>query len=120
MRSNQNWLINSTGDIVIRKNISLTNSKQTITQRLYNKISLNYGEWFLHDYEGINWFGNKNLEGHIGKKLTELILDSQIQDTIKNDEDVDSILEYETSFNLNGNYQINLSILTKDNEIIKL
>lgn len=120
MKSNENWLMNSTGDIVINKNILLTNSNQTISQRLYNKISLNYGEWFLHDYEGINWFGNKNLEGHIGKKLTELILDSQIQNTVKSDNDIDSILEYETNFDLNGNYQIDLSILTKDNEIIKL
>lgn len=120
MKSNENWLMNETGDIQIEKHISLTTPTQTISQRLQNKIALNYGEWFLHNHEGINWFGNGEIEGNIGKKIGELILDSQIQEYIKYDKDVSSILEYETKFKENGNYQINITMHTKNNEIIKL
>ena len=120
MKSNENWLMDNTGDIKIKKNIMLTTPKQTIAQRLQNKISLNYGEWFLHNQEGINWFGNGDIEGNIGKKLTELILDSQIQEYVKNDKDISSIAKYETNFNDGGNYKINLTAITKDNEIIEI
>lgn len=120
MRSNENWLMNDSGDIEINKTIKLTTPKQTIAQRLQNKISLNYGEWFLHNQEGINWFGNGDIEGNIGKKLTELILDSQIQEYVKNDKDISSISKYETNFNEGGNYKINLTAITKNNEIIEI
>ena len=120
MKSNENWILDNFGDIVINKNILLTNPLQTISQRLENKIALNYGEWFLHNLEGVNWFGNGDIEGNIGKKLTELILDSQIQEYINNDKDVSSILKYETKMQENGNYKINITIHTKDDEIIKL
>ena len=68
MKSNENWLMDNTGDIKIKKNIILTEPDKTIAQRLQNKISLNYKEWFLHESEGVNWFGTENLEGNIGKK----------------------------------------------------
>ena len=120
MRSNQSWLMSDSGDIELDKHIKLSAPKQTIAQRLQNKISLNYGEWFLHNQEGINWFGNGDVEGNIGKKLTELVLDSQIQEYVKNDKDISSIAKYETNFNETGNYKINLTMLTKDNEIIEI
>ena len=120
MKSNQSWSMNDLGDIEIEKHITLTKPSQTIAQRLQNKISLNYGEWFLHNQEGINWFGNGDIEGNIGKKLTELVLDSQIQEYVKNDKDISSIAKYETNFNETGNYKINLTMLTKDNEIIEI
>ena len=120
MKSNENWLLDESGDIILNKHINLTDSKKTITQRLKNKISLNYGEWFLHNQEGINWFGNEEVQGNIGRKLSELILDSQIQEYIKNDKDVSEILEYKTNFLENGNYDINISISAKNDEIIEL
>ena len=120
MKSNESWLMDIDGDVKIKKHITLTTPEQTISQRLQNKISLNYGEWFLHNQEGINWFGNNDIEGNIGRKLTELILDSQIQEYIKYDKDVSNILKYETNLQENGNYQINTTIHTKDNEIIEL
>ena len=120
MKSNESWLTNDSGDVVIEKHITLTTPIQTISQRLQNKIALNYGEWFLHNQEGINWFGNGDIEGNIGRKLTELILDSQIQEYIKQDKDVSNILKYETNLQENGNYQINVTIYTKDNEIIEI
>ena len=120
MRSDESWMINNEGDVILDKHINLTTPIQTISQRLQNKISLNYGEWFLHNQEGINWFGNGDIEGNIGRKLTELILDSQIQEYIKYDEDVSSILKYETVLQENGNYQINITIHTKSDEIIEI
>jgi hypothetical protein len=120
MKSNESWLMSDIGDIILKKHIILTTPVQTISQRLQNKIALNYGEWFLHNYEGVNWFGNDDIEGNIGRKLTELILDSQIQEYIKYDKDVSNILKYETILQENGNYQINITIHTKDNEIIEI
>ena len=120
MKSNENWLMDNTGDIKIKKNIILTEPEETIAQRLQNKISLNYKEWFLHESEGVNWFGTENLEGNIGKKLTELVLDSQIKNYINSDKDVSKILDYTTDFSNNGNYNIKISIATNKNGIIKL
>ena len=120
MNSKNSWLLGSDGDVIIKNHIKLTDENKTIAQRLQNKISLNYGEWFLHNQEGINWFGNGDIEGNIGKKLTELILDSQIQEYVKNDKDISSIAKYETNFNDGGNYKINLTAITKDNEIIEI
>ena len=120
MKSDENWLLDGSGDIILNKHIKLTTPRETITQRLKNKISLNYGEWFLHNQEGINWFGNGDMQGNIGRKLSELILDSQIQEYIKNDKDVSEILEYKTNFLESGNYDINISISTKNDQIIEL
>ena len=120
MKSSESWLMDETGDIKINSHIKLTDSQKTIAQRLQNKISLNYGEWFLHNQEGVNWFGNGELEGAIGKKFMELILDSQIQEYVKNDKDVYKITRYETDFNDNSSYIINITAMTKNNEIIEI
>ena len=117
MKSNENWLINDSGDVVIEKHITLTTPIQTISQRLQNKISLNYGEWFLHNQEGIRWFSVNDLPGTFGRKLSQITLDSQIKEYIENDNDVEKIVKYKTNFNDKGDYIIEIGILNKNSEV---
>ena len=120
MNSKNSWLLDGSGDLIIEKHIELSNEKKTIAQRLQNKISLNSGEWFLHNKEGVNWFGNGEIDGNFGRKLTEMTLDAQIQEYIKGDKDVSEILDYKAKLDEKSNYKIEIKILTKDNEIMQL
>ncbi len=120
MNSKNSWLLDDSGDLVIGKHIELTDEKKTIAQRLQNKISLNYGEWFLHNKEGVNWFGNGNMAGNFGRKLTEMTLDAQIKEYIKDDKDISEILDYKATLDEKSNYKIEIKILTKSNDVMEL
>ena len=120
MNSENSWLLGSDGDVIIKNHIKLTDENKTIAQRLQNKISLNSGEWFLHNKEGVNWFGNGEIDGNFGRKITEMTLDAQIKEYIKEDKDVSEILDYKATLDEKSNYKIEIKILTKDNNVLNL
>ncbi len=108
-------------DVEIGKNIELTDELEKIRQRLQNKLTLNFGEWFLHENEGLNWLNTNGNLGQIGTTLSRFNLEYQIKETITKDEDVEKILEFENVFeNKTGNYKFNIKILTKKGEILIL
>ena len=108
-------------DVEIGKNIELTDELEKIRQRLQNKLTLNFGEWFLHENEGLNWLNTNGNLGQIGTTLSRFNLEYQIKETITKDEDVEKILEFENVFeNKTGNYKFNMKILTKKGEILIL
>ncbi len=117
MNSKNSWLMNKTGDVVIDKGITLADYNTTVSQRVQNKIALNYGEWFLHNQEGIRWFSVNDLPGTFGRKLSQITLDSQIKEYIENDNDVEKIVKYKTKFNDKGDYIIEIGILNKNSEV---
>ena len=118
MNSKNSWLMDETGDVAIGKGIALADYDKTITQRIQNKIALQYGEWFLHNQEGIRWFSVNDSLGVFGRKVAEINLDTQIKEYIQNDKDVERITEYKTNFTDRGNYKIDIGILTKNSEEI--
>ena len=108
-------------DVEIGKNIELTDELEKIRQRLQNKLTLNFGEWFLHENGGLNWLNTNGNLGQIGTTLSRFNLEYQIKETITKDEDVEKILEFENVFeNKTGNYKFNIKILTKKGEILIL
>ena len=84
MDSKNSWLMDATGDVVIGKGITLADYDKTIAQRIQNKIALQYGEWFLHNQEGVRWFSVNDLPGVFGREVTEINLDTQIKEYIEN------------------------------------
>lgn len=106
-------------DVEIGKNIELTDELGKIKQRLQNKLTLNFGEWFLHENEGLSWLNTNSNLGQIGTTLSRFNIEYQIKDTIKKDEDVDKILKFENNFdNKNGVYKFEIKILTKQGQIL--
>lgn len=118
MDSKNSWLLDESGDVVIGKGITLADYDKTIAQRIQNKIALQYGEWFLHNQEGVRWFSVNDLPGVFGRKVAEINLDTQIKEYVENDKDVERITEYKTNFTDKGDYKIDIGILTKNSEVI--
>jgi len=73
-------------EVVFRnRNIATVSYKEALRQRLYNRLKLNRGEWFLSPSDGIAWIPL------LSEKSNSVMIQSEIRRAILADTEVDAI-----------------------------
>ena len=93
-------LLDSNGDMVFSNTTTpITKTKaEDVAQRLSIKLKTNLGEWFLDTSVGVPWIAGRE-NSIFGWKRTKQFVDSELQQQILSEDDVESILSFNSEFN---------------------
>jgi len=105
----------STGKLVFQggKLFTTLNRQDSLRQRLEIRIKTQKGTWFLNISYGIDWFNDV-----FSDTATESNVDALIQAEILKEEQVESIIGFESSVDVNNRiYTCNFKVKTTDQSI---
>lgn len=105
----------STGKLVFQggKLFTTLNRQDSLRQRLEIRIKTQKGSWFLNISYGIDWFNDV-----FSDTATESNVDALIQAEILKEEQVESIIGFESSVDVNNRiYTCNFKVKTTDQSI---